>query len=108
MIQAFQAFFTLFKQGKQLTNSATWKNRTIATNSLVAVLGAAVAIAKGFGYDLHLDEQTVSALGAGIAAAVCVVNSVMHVITSAKVGLPADDAHGPLPKLEPLPSEGGG
>ena len=94
MIQEFQAFFTLFKQGKQLANSATWKNRTIATNTLIAVLGAMVAIAKSFGYDLHLDDQTISALGAGVVAAVGVTNSVMHVITSAKVGLPATGAAG--------------
>jgi hypothetical protein len=104
MIQEFQAFFVVFHQGKQLANSATWKNRTIATNTLIAVLGAAVAIAKGFGYDLHLDDQTLSALGAGVVAVVGVVNSVMHVATSDKVGLPpaagagpATDATGPSP-----------
>lgn len=95
MISEFQAFFTVFHQGKALANSATWKNRTLATNALVAVLGAAIAIAKGFGYDLHLDDQTISALGAGIAAAVCVGNSVMHVVTSEKVGLPPADTPGP-------------
>lgn len=107
MIQEFQAFFTLFKQGKQLANSATWKNRTIATNALVAVLGAAMAVAKGFGYDFHIDDQTLSALGGGIAAAVCVGNNVMHVITSAKVGLPPAVDAGPATDA-PGPSEGPG
>ena len=95
MIKEFQAFFTLFKQGKALANSAAWKNRTIAANSLTAVLGAALVIGKGFGYDIHLDEQTVEALAGGIAAAVAAVNAVMHVVTSDKVGVsaqrPADD-----------------
>jgi fructose-1-phosphate kinase PfkB-like protein len=92
VIQEFQAFFTLFQQGKSLANAATWKNRTVATNALVAVIGAGTLIAKGFGYDLHLDQQTVEALGAGVAAAVAVFNSVMHVISSDKVGLPAKPA----------------
>ena len=89
MIKEFQAFITLFKQGKSLANAAAWKNRTIAANSLTAVLGAALVIGKGFGYDIHLDEQTVEALAGGIAAAVAAVNAVMHVVTSDKVGVPA-------------------
>lgn len=89
MIKEFQAFFTLFKQGKALANSAAWKNRTIAANSLTAVLGAALVIGKGFGYDIHLDEQTVEALAGGIAAAVAAGNAIMHVVTSDKVGVPA-------------------
>ena len=95
MIQEFQAFLTLFRQGKQLENSATWKNRTVATNAVVTLLAAATVIAKGFGYDLQLDDQVVQALGAGIVAAVAFVNAVMHVITSAKVGLPAKADAGP-------------
>lgn len=88
MIAQFQAFFVLFHQGKSLANSATWKNRTLATNGLIALLGAAIAIAKGFGYDFNIDDQTTQILGAGIVAFVGVANNVMHVITSDKVGLP--------------------
>lgn len=88
MIQEFAAFFTLFRQGKELANAAAWKNRTIATNSVVAVLGAMLAIAKGFGYDIPLSNETIQALGAGIVAAVGAFNAVMHVISSSKVGLP--------------------
>jgi hypothetical protein len=95
MIKEFSAFLTLFKQGKSLANSATWKNRTVATNSLIAVLGAGAAIGKGFGYDIAVDDQTLSAAGAGIAAVVCIVNSIMHVITSDKVGLPSNGDVGP-------------
>ena len=89
MIKEFGAFLTLFRQGKALANAAAWKNRTIAANSLTAVLGAALVIGKGFGYDIHLDEQTVEALAGGIAAAVAAVNAVMLVVTSDKVGVPA-------------------
>ena len=103
MIKEFQAFLTLFKQGKSLANSAAWKNRTIAANSLTAVLGAALVIGKGFGYDVHLDEQTVEALAGGIAAAVAAVNAVMHVVTSDKVGV---SAQRPTDDFERDPREG--
>ena len=105
MITEFKAFLTLFRQGKSLANSAVWKNRTVATNAVIAVLGAAVAIAKGFGYDISVDDQTVSAAGAGIAAMVCIGNSVLHVITSDKVGLPPVSAPGPTTD-DTLPSQG--
>ena len=88
MITEFKAFLTLFRQGKSLANSATWKNRTVATNSLIAVLGAGAAIGKGFGYDIQIDDQTISIAGAGIVALVGIVNSIMHVITTDKIGLP--------------------
>lgn len=111
MINEFKAFFTAFQQGKQLARSATWKNRAIATNALVAFLGAVALIAKGFGYDLQLDQDTLAALAGGVAAAVPVFNAVVHVVTSAKVGLPTvggaggdgADAGGPGPGGEPGP-----
>ena len=108
MIPQFQAFFTLFHQGKQLANSATWKNRTMAANALVAVLGAALAIAKGFGYDIQLDRDTLTALAAGIPAAVAFFNTVMHVITSAKVGLSPDSGAGPAADTAAQRGQGGG
>ena len=30
-------FFELFKEGKEVTNAATWKNRTIATNAILLI-----------------------------------------------------------------------
>lgn len=87
MIKEFQAFFTLFQKGKELTNAATWKNRTIAANALTAVLGAALVIANGYGYKIELDQTLIESLSAGIVAAYGVVNVVMHVITSSKVGV---------------------
>jgi hypothetical protein len=87
MIQEFKAFFTLFQQGKELTDSKVWKDRQIVGNTLVGVLGAIAVIAKGFGYDFHIDEQTIQAAAMGIAALYGIGNSILTVITSKKVGL---------------------
>ena len=107
MIDEFKAFFVAFQKGKQLASSATWKNRTIATNALVAFLGAVLLIAKGFGYDIHLDQDTLAALAGGIAAIVPVFNAIMHVITSAKVGLPTMGQSGYNNPATSGPSTGG-
>ena len=97
MIKEFQAFLTLFRQGKELANSATWKNRTIAANALTACMGAVLVIAGGVGYDLHdVTPEQVSQASAGIVAIVGLVNSIMHVLTSAKVG-PVSYTHLTLP-----------
>jgi hypothetical protein len=90
LFKSIPAFLELFKEGKEIANAATWKNRTVATNALVAFFGTAVVIGNNFGFDLQLDPATLQQLGAGIVAAVAVVNAVMHVITSKKVGLSAD------------------
>lgn len=78
-----------FRQGKELTNAATWKNRTIATTTIVGLLAALVSISAAFGYQIDVDQETLQQVGAGITAVVSLVSAVMHVITSAKVGLPA-------------------
>lgn len=94
LISNIPRFFELFKQGEQVTNPATWKNRTIAMNALVGLFGTSAAIAKGFGYSLDLDQDTIQGLAAGVIAVVAVVNGVMHCITSAKVGLPSNTGTG--------------
>jgi hypothetical protein len=100
MIKQFSAFFEAFKAGKELTNAATWKNRQIAAGALTGLLGAAVVIAKGFGYDIDVDQATVEALAGGITALYAVFNVVLVATTSAKVGLPAGSADRNGPGLD--------
>jgi hypothetical protein len=87
MIAEFKAFFTLFQEGKELTNSKVWKNRQNAGNGVIAVLTACAVIANGFGYEIHVDDETLQAAGMGIAAVVAIVNNVLTTITSSKVGV---------------------
>lgn len=102
-------FLAAFRQGKELANAATWKNRTLAANALCAVLSAAVGLATFCGYRVDLDNDTLQALAGGIAALVCVVNSVMHTVTSERVGLPASLSDGNAgvyqPGRDPKPTE---
>jgi hypothetical protein len=88
-------FFELFKEGKEITNATTWKNRTIATNAVLALLGTALALAKAFGFKLELDSETLQGLAAGTVAVVTAVNAVMHTITSARVGVSSNSGSNP-------------
>jgi hypothetical protein len=78
-------FFNAFRKGQELANTETWKNGTILLNALVAFIAALGAIAKGFGYDVPVDSQ---AIGGGIVGIVALVNGVMQIVTSKRVGLP--------------------
>ena len=87
MIAEFKAFFTAFQKGKEVADPTKWKTNQITVNTLVALLGSFIVIAGGFGYNLHIDEDTLTKLCSGILAAVSVVNTVLTCITSTKVGI---------------------
>jgi len=80
-------FLDLLKKGKEVANAETWKNRTIAANALLAFIGAIVSVAKGFGYNLAIDDATLQGVAVGIVSLGGLFNAIMHVITSARVGL---------------------
>jgi hypothetical protein len=87
-------FFSAFREGKELANSATWKNRTIAASVITALLESTVAIAGGLGYDIQVDQSTLQAVGGGIAACVTLFSAVMHVVTSTRIGLSNETVSG--------------
>lgn len=77
------AFWNLFRKGEELANAATWKNRQLIANVLVAV----AAVAQTFGLNVGLSDQDAMLVG---GAVLVLVNCVLTVITSRKVGvLPA-------------------
>ena len=88
-------FFELFKEGKEVADPTTWKNRTIATNAILALLGTALALTKAFGFKLELDSDTLQGLAAGTVAVVTAINAVMHTITSARVGVSSNSGSNP-------------
>lgn len=89
---AIPQFLDLFKKGKEVANPTAWKAGTIAANTLVAFLGAAITLAKNFGYNLGVDDATLQQLAVGIVSLGGLVNAIMHVVTSARVGLSAGNA----------------
>lgn len=87
LINLYREGNTVFHEGQALANSALWKNRTNAANKLVVVFGGAIGIAKIAGYEINIDDQTISQVAIGIAALVAAINNVIAVVTSTKIGL---------------------
>lgn len=93
------ALWRLMRRGEEVADAATWKNRTIATNGVVAFLVALVAAARSFGIDIEVSDADLSAIAAGVVVLVGLGNTIMYILTSRKIGLPpeppATDEHSP-------------
>jgi len=89
---------TLFKQGKALTHASTWANTTTLTGVLAGFLVAAIHVAKLFGYDFGVSDDTLTQLAGGIAAGVLVVTNILHTLSNPNAGLPPAGPPGPAAK----------
>lgn len=78
------AFLELFRKGSEVADPALWKNRSALVIALAAVIVAAAQVAKGYGYDLGIDNDTATAIAGGIAAIAGVLSTLT---TSKKVGI---------------------
>ena len=87
------AALQVYRKGNVVTNPEAWKNGQITASVLAGVLGALIALAKTYGYDLPLtDDQLLTIGGAIIAIVGLFLNPTATVVSSNKVGLPASDA----------------
>lgn len=78
--------FALFRKGASVSDPTLWKNRQITVTVLAGLLVAIVNTLAAFGYSLPLDVDTANTIAAGILA---VVNTILTVTTTDKVGFPA-------------------
>ena len=82
MFRVISSIFELFRAGQAVSNPSAWKNSQLVGNLLIAI----VALVAAFGFDLGLSDAEIAGGAVFITA---VINGVFVVITSKKVGLPA-------------------
>lgn len=93
LIAAIKSSFDLFRVGNELRHAAAWKKVQIAANLLAGGIYSGMALAGALGYHIpSVDDATIQSFSLGVAG---IVNAIITVITSAKVGLPND-----LPPIE--------
>jgi hypothetical protein len=85
MLSKLLAIWDLFKLGSRVDDPALWKNRQITVTLLVPVILAAFHALSMFGVPIQIDPETANGIAAGIIA---VVNVVLTITTTDKVGLP--------------------
>ncbi len=81
------ALWRALQAGEQLANSVTWKNRQIAANAVLAILGL-VAV---FMPSLGASHEDLESIAAGIAVVGGMLNTYLTASTSRTVGLPPKD-----------------
>lgn len=85
MIMKLKAFWSLFKAGKEVTNASFWaKTGAYGTPVLVGIVWGILNLLKGTGYEVHISEQEVTAICAGIFT---IGHWVFAHITSKRVGI---------------------
>src|SRR5580704_1361202 len=85
-MQKLAALWNLFHVGECIENPAAWKTGQVTATALGAVIMAGVGLASTFGYIIPIDSTSALAISGGIIA---VVNVVLTIITTDKIGLPA-------------------
>lgn len=95
-MQKITAIWALFRQGQSVADPKLWKERQITATTLGGVFLAAVHVLQAFGVNVPLDTEAATALAGGV---VVLVNLVLTLVTTDKVGLP------PKPEADssPLP-----
>jgi hypothetical protein len=99
MMEKIKLWFQLFYQGREVANAAAVKNGQITAAKITALLGIAVALAKVYGYEVPFSDHELASLGVVLYA---LLNWVLTVVTSSKVGLPAPAKPEPVPEPAPV------
>jgi hypothetical protein len=95
MFEKLKQFYSLFKQGEQVSNPAFWKKgQAVAQPIIAGLILTIVALAKGFGYELPISDDLAFSIAGAIFFA---VNSVLTITTSRHIGLPTT----PVREAEP-------
>lgn len=87
MFEKLKAFYNVFRAGESVANPAAWKKGQITTGILAAFLGAVVALAKAFGYELPLTDEQLAQIGGAVLAIVGLFNTGATAASSDKVGI---------------------
>ncbi len=80
------ALLALFRQGAAVSDPALWKNRQITATVLLPFFAALAATARAFGYEIPVTDEEILQVVTGL---VVVINLVLTVTTSRRVGLPS-------------------
>lgn len=101
MFKAFTAWLQLFRVGKIAANPEAWKKGQITVGILVSILTAALAVAKGYGYDLPMSNEDLVTVASFILFVIGLFDITATTVSTKKVGLPAKDEPEPESELNP-------
>lgn len=89
IMKKIKAGFTVLREGEELSNSETWKNRQASSSAIISIIGAILVFIPSLG-DYFSSEDIITIAG-GLAALGGVLNSYITMATSKRVGLPVQN-----------------
>lgn len=101
----FGALWALFQAGNAVADPALWKKRQIGVTAVAAVIVALVRVVESFGYRLPLSHDGADAIA---GAVVVIVNVVLTVTTTEKLGVGRAVPVQPEREAPPGPAQAGG
>lgn len=78
------AAINVFKVGKVVAKPEAWKKGQVHANQIVLLLTGVIYVAKAFGWDARMDDETIDFIAAGLFA---LVNWLFTVVSTDKVGI---------------------
>lgn len=84
MLNKLKAAFGVFQKGKVVADPAKWKARQITVTVLAGFLWSAAELARAYGLEIPVDQDSVNQLAIGVIG---ITNFVLTLTTSDKVGL---------------------
>lgn len=100
--------FSAMRAGKELANAETWKRAQVRTAAIVALLSAALGIAKAFGIEIPLTPEEVNAIALVIGMVGGLFMGVATLVSTSRIGLPSRRDVLPDGRSDPEPDGGGG
>lgn len=98
IIQKTTSVWKAFRAGQELENAAAWKNTANAVAAITTFLGALLAVASAWGYQIDISQANLETLAGGVIALISIYHSIVHLVTSAKVGFGGGAIHeSPVP-----------
>jgi hypothetical protein len=100
-IDKIKAVWSVFQQGKSVTDPNAWRGHQVTANMIAGLLFAIVNLLRVCGYDFGIDMQTCADIAVGLLAA---INLGITVASSANHGLPTSTVREAQPSM-PSPEQ---
>ena len=89
MFEKLKAFYSVFTAGQSVVHAVRLKKVQAYGGLFAGFIGAALAVAKGFGYVVPLTDEQVISLGTACAVLFGLFNAGATVASTDKIGLPS-------------------
>lgn len=87
MFEKLKNFYAIFRAGQSVVDAWKVKNYQLLGSYLGAFLGLIVALGKIYGYDFHVSDEDLVAIGGGLAAVASLLHGAATVASTDKIGV---------------------